>query len=168
MPTFKSLIGVSLLLLLCSGCASNKKVQQMIGSEAPYAHMVMFDGSTQVLDESRGKVTVIAFWASWCNNSRPVIEELNDFARTASNRSKFVVYAVSLDKPEDYEKLKEKIVYRKLSAVEHVYSGNEGLDELFMVFRGESFPLVIVLDERGIVRAVGDDAEVAIRFLQAL
>ncbi|WKZ56438.1 MAG: TlpA disulfide reductase family protein [Bdellovibrionota bacterium] len=160
-------IVLMVLLSLC-GCAGNSRAKKLVGSPAPYAHMTMFDGSIQVLDQAKGKVAVVAFWSSWCNNSRPVVEELNEFAKTARNRHKFVVYAVSLDKSEDYEALKEKIVYRKLDSVQHVFSGNEGYDELFMAFHGDTFPLVIVIDQKGVVRAVGEDAETALAILRTL
>jgi cytochrome c biogenesis protein CcmG/thiol:disulfide interchange protein DsbE len=60
------LLGLLAYGLLMSG-RSSKSLQ---GREAPPFALSLFDGGTISLDELRGQVVVVNFWASWCVECR--------------------------------------------------------------------------------------------------
>ncbi|PTL35400.1 hypothetical protein CLG94_10045 [Candidatus Methylomirabilis limnetica] len=59
---------IPLLLLLAYGFKTNPREvpSPLVGHQAPAFALSMFDGSSTSLEQLRGKVVVLNFWASWC------------------------------------------------------------------------------------------------------
>lgn len=88
-----------------------------------------------------------------------VVERINDYV--GSGRAKGASFlAVSLDKSDQYDSLKEFLKYRNMTHFEHAFSGNESYDEAFLAFQGSDLPLVIVIDPSGKIVGVGNDSGV--------
>lgn len=61
------------------------------------------DQLPQLIAKHRGKIVVLNFWATWCG---PCREEFPDLVRIYDERKKdLVVLSVSLDEPEDRDKV---------------------------------------------------------------
>lgn len=50
----------------CKGCSGKSSTIVKEGAEAPSFTVKMLDGSSVTLDELRGKVVLLNFWATWC------------------------------------------------------------------------------------------------------
>lgn len=146
----------ALILVICSGCGLSARQKELIGVQAPYTKFQMLDGSYRLLEEYRGKKLIIVFWATHCNAAWPKLRRLEEFAEQL-HRSDVAFLAVSLDKPEDLEVLKERISAVGIHTFEHSFSGNEGYDQAYSAFRGEELPYIIVLDRDGTVLGIDTD-----------
>lgn len=168
-PTSRDLLPLVLtigLSLVLSGCGSVRSAE-FVGKEAPYARITMFDGSMKLLQQYRGKTLVLVFWATTCQHSNPVVEAADQLAKQYRGK-KVEFLAVNLDTAAQYDTVALRVRGEKLRNLSHAHSGNEGLDELFMSFKGDSLPLVVVVDERGTVVDMSRSIDGAERFLARL
>jgi thiol-disulfide isomerase/thioredoxin len=106
------------------------------------------DGSgTFNLEQTRGQVVLIDFWASWCGPCKVSLPELSKI--NASMRDKgFKVVAVNLDK--DVEKAREFLKRIDVS-YEVVHDPSGAVAELYEV---PSMPTSVLLDREGNIRLV--------------
>lgn len=67
----------------------------------PHPRTVMFDldGTQRSLEDFRGRVVLLNFWASWCPPCMRELPALQDLARTMDHRS-FAVVAVNIGEPK--------------------------------------------------------------------
>ncbi len=75
-------------------------------------NVVKFDQLRAIIEQPEHKVTVINFWATWCG---PCVKELPYFEEI-SKKEGAAVYLVSLDFPEEVEKVNRFIQKRNLTA----------------------------------------------------
>lgn len=80
---------VGLLFLLGWGLRHTNAAQPDSGM-APEFSLTSFDGETLVLEELRGKVVIINFWASWCIPCRTEADELEAMSRKYSDDVVFI------------------------------------------------------------------------------
>ena len=116
-----------------------------VGSVAPDFTAPNPDGKPISLKESLGKVTIIDFWASWCNPCRA--ENPNNVALYALLHAKGLnIIGVSLDK--DAAKWKEAIAKDKLTW--NQISNLKFWDEpIAVTYNVKSIPATFVLDATG-------------------
>ena len=154
--TFYSLI----FSLLCFGILGCTGKEAQVPRPTSQARLFMLDGDIKGLKQYRGKTTVVLFWATWCSYSRDSILDFNQFASRYRHRPDTAFLAISLDKFEDREAVEERVHYKNLSSVEHVFSGNQGQDEAYIKLKGANMPQFLVIDKYGFVVAQGDDIDV--------
>lgn len=65
-----------LLLLIFFGLMNRRPIEKRIGAPAPSFTLTTFDGQVYRLQDLRGKVVVINFWASWCKPCEQEADEL--------------------------------------------------------------------------------------------
>lgn len=76
--------------------------------------VISFNQLTEIIDKPTDKMKVINFWATWC---KPCIAEMPYFESVAKSQSDNVeLIFVSLDFPEDVEKVKTFIKKKNISA----------------------------------------------------
>ena len=80
---------VGLLGLLGWGLKTANSAQPDTGM-APGFTLTSFDGETLSLEELRGKVVVVNFWASWCVPCRTEADELEAMSRKYSDEVVFI------------------------------------------------------------------------------
>lgn len=154
----KDALRVSALSMVCVvcgllGCFSNgERFQALIGKPLPDARLIMLDGSHHALKSQVGRAMVFLFWSTSCSFSRGAIKRFNELAETYRERTDLRFLAISVDAESAIGDLESRIREQDLQAVEHVFSGNEGQDEVYLAFNGERIPYVVFVDERGIIR----------------
>ena len=151
---------------LLAGCVGASNSSLIGAMSPPYTTFYMLEGEPLILEHLRGKNVVVLFWANECNQSHELINELNDYARRRASRRDLAFIAVSLDKSENLSKLKDRIQFGKLDALQHSFSGNDLYDEAKVAFGVDSLPSVFVIDPNGKVVAGGNSFGVVERALQ--
>lgn len=67
----------------------------LVGRTAPPFEGPTFDGGTFKLEDQRGKVVILSFWASWCG---PCRQELPALDALKKERPDLQIYAVNVDR----------------------------------------------------------------------
>ena len=120
-----------------------------VGTVAPEFSAPNPQGKSVSLKASLGKVTIVDFWASWCNPCRlenpNVVALYNEFHAKGLN-----IISVSLDK--DAAKWKEAIAKDKLSWTQ-VSNLKDFEDPIAVAYGVNSIPSVFVLDSKGTIVA---------------
>ena len=79
------------------------KKDPLIGKKAPRLESVLLDGSKFKLENHKGKVVVLDFWATWCG---PCRMEIPHFVKLVDKyEDDLVILGVSVDDPNAYEKI---------------------------------------------------------------
>jgi Peroxiredoxin len=107
------------------------------------------DGRTVGLEDARGDVVVLNFWATWC---KPCIEEMPSLARlhqTFSGRGVRVI-AVSADAPGAAEAVRSFVDERKLPFTVWLGATTDSMESFGLK---PVLPGTVVLDREGKVRA---------------
>ena len=130
------------------------------GSLAPDFERPTLQGGPPVsLEDYRGKVVLVDFWASWCGPCRQSMPFLNSL-RERYNPTGFEVLAVNVDTEVD-----EALRFLKRYPVSYpVLSDSGALPELYGL---EVMPTSYLIDREGVVRHIhygfrkGDEADIS-------
>ncbi len=120
------------------------QLESLRGNKAPPLHFQLIaDGSTHSIDEYRGKVVLVNYWATWC---APCLKELPDLNLLQKNYADqgLVVLAVSDEDPERIEKYAIKNPFTLMAA---------RVPSFEWVNLGSERPASFLIDTRGVVRA---------------
>lgn len=147
---------VAMVSAVLSGCMGLKG-KELLGTQAPEARLMFFDGSEVPLSSYQGKNIALLFWATWCSHSKTVVERYEAVARQYAPRSDIEFIAVSVDKNEDFGSLKDRIKQQELRSMTHIFSGNDALDDAFVNLNGKHIPYLVFIDRRGVVQFVDTD-----------
>ncbi|SHJ17602.1 TlpA disulfide reductase family protein [Flavobacterium terrae] len=122
-----------------------------IGQKAPDFSGPTPDGKTISLKQSLGKVTIVDFWASWCEPCRKenpnVVALYNEFHSKGLN-----IIGVSLDREGGSAQWKEAIAKDKL-AWNHISNLKFWEDPIAKQYNVQSIPSTFILDKNGIIVA---------------
>lgn len=105
MLKFKSLCSFTLLLI---AMASNSWAAVLDEKAPTFSLPDIYSGESKTLEQYRGKVVYLDFWASWCGPCRQSLPLLNKL-RDELGKDNFEVIAINLDEdPEDGKRFLEK------------------------------------------------------------
>jgi len=120
---------------------------------APDFSFVSSEGEHIALEDLRGKVVVLDFWATWCPpclDSIPAIR--NMYKKFSQEQSSFVLIGISADSEEDVWReftVKNKMIWPQ-------YRDRDR--RIQRAFRVSAFPTYVVIDHEGIVRFQSEGA----------
>jgi thiol-disulfide isomerase/thioredoxin len=124
-------------------------------AQEPYQFVLrkVADGSQVRLADSKGKVLVLNFWATWCGPCKQLEPHFEKIAAQYASRNDVVFYALNCD---DDETLVLPFVQAEKPKTATLFA--DGLERLLDV---SSFPTTLVLDRTGKIafRSDGFDAE---------
>jgi peroxiredoxin/uncharacterized lipoprotein YehR (DUF1307 family) len=128
------------------------KAATSVGSVAPDFSAPTPDGKMLSLNDVKGKVTVIDFWASWCRPCRAenpfVVEIYKKYHDKGLN-----IIGVSLDKPNNKAAWLKAIADDNLTW-NHVSNLKYWQDPIARdLYHVQSIPQVFILDKNGVIRA---------------
>lgn len=124
------------------GCDRGDHPRQI---DTPAPDFTIVDGNRTVsLDDYRGKVVILNFWASWCP---PCLEEFPSLIQLQKEMPKVVVLAVSFDTDTD--------AYRQYVAENHITGILIAVDpsqKSNLAFGTSRPPETYIIDQRGMIR----------------
>ncbi len=146
----KRLTGVFLLRMVLGVLASgawNLSLAIEIGQPAPDFTLKSLQGENLRLEEYRGKVVLINFWASWCGPCRqemPILDRIHKRYAPAG----FSVLGVNV---ESEEKKARKVANRLNVSFPLLFDQNQQVSEAYSL---ESMPYTVLVDRDGQVRYI--------------
>jgi cytochrome c biogenesis protein CcmG, thiol:disulfide interchange protein DsbE len=137
------IVALSVLILLLAGCYGGSRPPR-IGTAAP--EFTIQDNDRKVsLDEFRGKIVVLNFWATWCP---PCVDEMPSLVQMQQKmRNKGVeVLAISVDADQSaYQNFLKEYKVDLLTVRDPAQKSNN----LYGTFK---FPETYIIDRQGILR----------------
>jgi thiol-disulfide isomerase/thioredoxin len=150
----RGLAGIGILFLtaaLISGCirpGSESESSVQIGHPAPPFKLQDLNGKEVSLNDFKGRVVMLDFWASWCGPCRmtmPILENLqNEF------KGSMVLLAIDVQEPKD---VVEDFVWKQ-AVHSQVLLDEKG--SVFSAYGFSSLPTQVIIDKEGIIRQVQD------------
>lgn len=112
---------------------------------APVMVLWSVDGRMLNLEQQRGKVVFINFWATWCPPCLAELSSVNDLFLKVKNNPNIVFLSVDVD-----NKLNRSSAFLKNKEYQlPVFGGN--LNDLPVQFYSGTIPTTLVIDKRGYV-----------------
>ena len=129
----------------------NDEEKVEVGYLAPNFSLINLKGNWENLNDHRGKVVLINFWATWCVPCRIEMPSLEKLYRRFRSQG-FTILAVSIDKTGG---IKEFIEQYKLSFP--VLIDKEGRAE--QIYHSHTIPVTYVISRTGYIMAKVDGAK---------
>ncbi|MEM0925244.1 MAG: TlpA disulfide reductase family protein, partial [Planctomycetota bacterium] len=123
------------------------KGSKLVGKPAPNFKLELLNGDTFELQENRGKVVVLDFWATWCGpcmQAMPVIEE------TVQAFDSDNVRLIAVNLQESSEEIERTL--RRLGIAPEVALDIDGVAAI--LYEANAIPQTVVIDENGVVTRV--------------
>jgi len=133
------------LLLACGGPDSEVRTGINQGNQAPNFRLKALDGQEVSLEDYRGSVVLLNFWATWC---APCIEEVPalEAAYRARHEDGFVVLGVNFqESPQEIEPFVEA-----MDVSYPILLDTNG--QVMKTFRAVGLPVSLLIDEEGVIQ----------------
>jgi peroxiredoxin len=135
------------LIVLALALGARASFGELAGSTAPDFVLKSMTGENLRLSEYRGRVVLLAFWASWCGECRSQLEGLGSLYERYSSAG-LELLAVSLD-------TRRSQVEDAMQAAHVAYPVvHDAGGEVGQMYDVSSMPLVVLIDREGVVRDV--------------
>jgi thiol-disulfide isomerase/thioredoxin len=132
--------------VIFSGCSLVPEESLEIGRPAPAFKLPDLNGRSISLDQFKGKIVLLDFWATWCGPCRmsmPLLERLQKEYPT-----NLALLAINLQEPQDT--VREYMRQQNLSS--QVLLDQDG--SIGQIYGAGSIPMQVLIDKDGIVREV--------------
>jgi len=133
------------LAMLISGCSRPSAVVE-VGHPAPTFKLPDLGGREISLDQYKGKVVILDFWATWCGPCRmtmPMLERLQkEYAST------MVLLAINLQEPKDV--VRDYVLRQGINS--QVLLDERG--SVGEIYGTDAIPMQVLLDKQGIIRDI--------------
>lgn len=90
---------LAVILTSCASLAAAQQLQPWSGGATPPLALQDLEGRTHRLEDYRGKVVLVNFWATWCDPCRAEMPAMNKLHASLAGRP-FAVLAVNLAESE--------------------------------------------------------------------
>lgn len=115
------------------------------GSPAPPFELVDTEGQTVTLNDFRGKVVYMAFWASWCRPCLAQVKHVKELMKEVDSNEVEFIY-VSID--EDEQAWQDKIVEKDMTGTQLLAQG--GLKSMMAQdYNISGVPIYFMIDKEG-------------------
>ena len=133
-----------ILLLICKPVFAGIE----LGQSSPNIEGTLIDGKPYSLNNNRGKVILVNFWASWCEPCREEMPAIEAFLKKNKARG-FEVLAITMDKPSDMEQAKQIMRNYSFLFAEKNQINYSGYGRIWRI------PSSFIIDKQGILRKNG-------------
>jgi thiol-disulfide isomerase/thioredoxin len=140
------LIFSAIMISSCTRPPSESEAKVQVGRAAPNFKLPDLSGREISLDQYKGKIVMLDFWATWCGPCRmtmPLVEKLQ-----SQYSNSLVLLAINLQEPKDIVRdyVREQSIHSQVLLDEQ---GSVG--ETYGI---ESIPMQVLVDKSGIVRHI--------------
>ncbi len=136
----------AMLLCSCTRPLSESESEVQIGQVAPNFKLAALGGGEISLDQYRGKIVLLDFWATWCTPCRmtmPVLARLEkEYPGT------LVLLAINLQEPKD--EVREYVLTEGINSM--VLLDEEGY--VGAAYGTGSIPMQVLIDKSGVIRRI--------------
>jgi len=131
----------------------------LVGKEAPAIVLATADGKAFDLEDARGRVVVLDFWASWCGPCLQALPKLHEVAKWASdNELPVTVMTVNVFEVQDPEKNNPD---SRLESALKTWKGKkftlpiamDYTDQVAMAYGVQGIPSTVVIRSDGVIHA---------------
>lgn len=122
-----------------------------VGEPAPLFEVKTLDGGTVCLEDFRGKVVLVNFWATWCSASVAEIPALKEIYEEYDEDQRFEMIGLSLDKSA--EALRRFVEQRDMTWI-HGHVGDWSQTKLPSQYSVSYIPTVVLIGPDGTVVAL--------------
>jgi thiol-disulfide isomerase/thioredoxin len=143
-----------------SGNGMSPQLESLIGAIAPAFELPLLEGDRIRLEDLRGKIVVLDFWATWCGPCIVSLPKLNEIAQEYRGANVQLIAVNIEQKPSEIKSMLGKLEIKPTVALD-----SDGA--VARAYFAEAIPQTVIIDANGkIVRIVvggGEDAEKQIR-----
>jgi cytochrome c biogenesis protein CcmG/thiol:disulfide interchange protein DsbE len=108
--------GMKVAVLTLIAAASLGAAKPMVGEPAPPLQMTMIDGTKVTLEELRGQVVVLNFWATWCGPCKRELPLLDAYYETQRQHG-LRVFAITTEGSVPVSQLKKLFAALRLTPI---------------------------------------------------
>jgi len=144
------LAGLFLIVALGMGITWGSRGGLRTGALAPTFTRSTLEGTTVSLEDLRGKVVVIKFWATWCPPCVASIPTVDAMAKEFAGEDVAII-GISTDR--DVITLR-RFLENKAKAYPII---SDPVGEISGSYEVQAIPTFVVIDKKGVVRSVGHD-----------
>jgi cytochrome c biogenesis protein CcmG/thiol:disulfide interchange protein DsbE len=119
-----------------------------LGQPAPNIEGTLIDGKPFSLNNNRGKIVLVNFWASWCEPCREEMPAIQAFLKKNKDKG-FEVLAITVDKPADMEQAKQIMSQYSFLFAEKKQIDYSGYGRIWRI------PSTFIIDRQGTLRKNG-------------
>lgn len=129
----------------------NRK-QKYIGKPAQAVGTMTIDGKVWRLEDQKGKIVVLDFWATWCKGCVQAMPELERVYKKYEDNEEVLLVGVALDTSKS--NVMEYCERNKIQWVQLFEPGKGFKNSCAMAFGVMGIPEICIVDKRGIVAGV--------------
>lgn len=138
--------GLALLLVVLGiGLFQSQQGQVGVGEAAPDFELISFEGDTYRLEDYRGSVIVVNFWASWCESCKPEARDLEAAYQYYLERGDVLFLGVDYVDTEP-----EALAYIAEFGITYP-NGPDLRTRISQAFRIRGVPETFIIDQQGII-----------------
>jgi thiol-disulfide isomerase/thioredoxin len=144
---FPVLFLLSVIAIQCTRPASETG-QDMVGRNAPEFNLPDLAGHEVSLEQYKGKIVILDFWATWCQPCRMIMPMLDEIQEDYSG--KLSILAINLQEPKDMVRdytLRQNLHSRVLLDADYSIGDRYGVIGI---------PMQVLIDQNGIIRYVNE------------
>ncbi len=123
-----------------------------VGMQVPETVGKDVDGNEISLSDFRGRVVMIAFWATWCVPCMQAIPYERELMKTHADKP-FTVLGINVDESKS---VCRKAIKKEGITWPNIHDGGHG--GIATKWRIHSFPTVVMLDHNGVIRSIDREA----------
>jgi thiol-disulfide isomerase/thioredoxin len=128
--------------------------QLQVGKPVPEISGEDLDGKALKLSDFKGKVTMLSFWATWCQPCMALVPHEIALAESMKNRP-FDLVGVNGDELDDA--VRDRIADKRITwrSFKNAQSGQAPLSDIWGI---HGWPTIFVIDSEGIIRHIWKDS----------
>jgi|GEM_PF-6256581 len=126
---------------------SDEELSELVGEVAPSFELQSLQGEKITLEQLRGKVVVLDFWATWCGPCMAAMPQLQKVHESFEGKP---VVVIGVNQQEDRTDV-EEVVAEKGFQFTQLLDADSTVGDAFLV---SGIPQTVVIDTEGVVQAV--------------